>query len=80
MSQLDETLKALTGAVRDLDMQLRDVRERLIGFAKDIGSVQEGQKAMKDRIDGQANVYRERFDSLQQQINELARGGKGRGK
>lgn len=78
VSQLDETLKMLHGAVRDLDLQVRDLREQLVGFAKDVGALQEGQKALGARIDGQATHYRERFDRLQEQINELSRrrGGK----
>ena len=73
VSQLDDTIKTLTGAVRDLNTEVRQLREAHVGMSKDIGALQEAMKNTAARIDGQAGAYRERFDSLQQQINEMSR-------
>lgn len=74
VTQLDTTIKSLTDAVRDLYKEIHELRMAHVAMSKDIGALQEGQKSIKDRIDGQANAYRERFDALQMQINELSRG------
>jgi len=73
VTQLDKTIEALTAAVRDLDKEIRDLREMMIATAKDIGALQEANKQITARIDGQASHYRERLDSLQLQLNERAR-------
>jgi gas vesicle protein len=59
---LDETLKALKSSIDELARDIRTLRETDIAQAKDIGALQEGQKALQGRVDGQGNFWREQFE------------------
>lgn len=64
VSQLDKALEELKAAIRDLTTEVRSLRDTDIKQAEQIGALQEGQKALTARIDGQASFWREQIESL----------------
>lgn len=64
INQLDHTLQALNASVAELTKQVQNLREANIGLAKDLGALQESQKNLQHRVDGQAQHWREEFEKL----------------
>lgn len=71
VSQLDDTLKSLTAAVRDLNTEVRELREAHVAMAKDIGSLQRDNELIRQRIDGLAKHWSEKFEDHRKHTVEL---------
>lgn len=74
--QLDETLKSLTSAVRDLNQEVRELREAHVAMAKDIGALQRDLDLIRQRIDGLAKYWGEKFEDHRKHTVELLVGKK----
>lgn len=70
VSQLDETLKSLTSAVRDLNAEVRELREAHVAMSKDIGALQKDNELIRQRIDGLAKYWGEKFEDHRKAVDE----------
>ncbi len=64
VSTLDKSLEELKAAIRDLTLEVRALRDTDIKQAEQIGALQEGQKALTARIDGQGAFWREQIEAV----------------
>lgn len=61
LETLDDTLKTLAGSIAELGRDIRNLRETDVRQAEQIGALQQGQKSLTERVDGQGNFWREEF-------------------
>lgn len=64
VNALDKSLEELKAAIRDLTTEVRALRDTDIKQAEQIGALQEGQKSLQARVDGQATFWREQIASI----------------
>lgn len=65
---LDGTIKALGETIGKLTDELQKLREAHIGLAKDVGALQEGQRALTARIDGQGTFWHQQFEEVRSRL------------
>lgn len=70
IASLDKTLSDLHQAVAALSKDIQSLREAHIGLAKDLGAVTKDQELLRDRIDGLARHWNERFDEYRKLVHE----------
>lgn len=70
ISSLDTTIKSLTETIAKLAEEVQKLREAHIGLAKDVGALQEGQRRITERIDGQAAFYHKQFEEHRAMVHE----------
>lgn len=73
INQLDHTLQTLAASVADLSKQVQGLREANISLAKDLGALQESQRMLQQRVDGQAQHWRQEFEKLEASLRRKGR-------
>ena len=70
ISTLDTTLSNLASAVAGLSKEVQALREANVGIVKDIGALQEGFRLLQQRVDGQAQFWREQFEEHRKLVHD----------
>lgn len=76
ITALDSTLKSLSEQIAKLTDEVQKLREAHIGLAKDVGALQEGQRSLAGRIDGQGAFWHKQFEEFRAAVNERLLKGK----
>lgn len=70
INSLDLTIKSLSDTIAKLTEEVQKLRESHIGLAKDVGALQEGQRSLAGRIDGQGAFWHKQFEEYRGSIND----------
>lgn len=70
INSLDSTIKMLGETISKLTEELQKLREAHIGLAKDVGALQEANRSLAARIDGQGSFWHKTFEDFRQTIEE----------
>lgn len=84
INALDKTLEHLDKSIREqgaemkqligeLTREMRALRDTDIRQAEQIGALQQSQKSLADRIDGQGAHYRQQYERLAERVADLGR-------
>ncbi len=69
-------LDSLGVTISKLTEEVQKLREAHIGLAKDVGALQEGQRGLAGRIDGQGAFWHKQFEEFRAAVNERLLKGK----